>query len=117
MKKYIGVATVLLLPALAEAQFGGINTFFGNIMTFINSVLIPLIFAVALLMFIYGMYKYFILGGSSDTDRATGQKLLVASVVGFVAMVSIWGMVNLVAGGLGLTDSGVKSIPTGPTIK
>ncbi len=116
MKKYIGLSAILTLPVFAHAQFGGIDDFVNSIGSFINAVLIPLIFGVALFMFIYGMYKYFILGGASDSDRASGQKLLISAVVGFVAMVSIWGVVNLVAGGIGLNDSNINSIPKGPSI-
>lgn len=115
--KQILISVPLLLPFIASAQFGGINTFFENIMSFINGVLIPFIFAIALFMFIYGMYKYFIQGGANENDRAAGQKLLISAVVGFVAMVSIWGVVNLIAGGLNFTDSNVNNIPSGPSPK
>ena len=117
MKKAISIvpAFLLFVPYLALAQFGAIDTFLGKISTFINHVLIPLVFAVALLFFIYGMFKYFIQGGDSDDSRETGKQLMIYAVVGFVAMVSIWGVVNLVAGGLGFSaDSNINNIPTGP---
>lgn len=121
MKTYMTALALFLLPLVTFAQFGVIDTFFKNVMTFINNILIPLIFAAALLMFIYGMYRYFILGGSNDGDREVGQQLMIWAVVGFVLMVSIWGIVNLVAGGLqtglGTNNSAPTSIPKGPTIK
>jgi uncharacterized membrane protein YidH (DUF202 family) len=120
MKTFAFVAAALVLPLVSFAQFGVIDNFLRNIMSFINNLLIPLIFAAALLMFIYGMYRYFIQGGDNDGDREVGQQLMIWAVVGFVLMVSIWGIVNLVAGGLqtglGTNNSAPTSIPKGPSI-
>jgi hypothetical protein len=123
MKIYTTIlaSALIALPGIAAAQFGGIDTFLGRIGTFINNVLIPLIFAFALLFFIYGMFKYFIQGGDNDGNRETGKQLMIWAVIGFVLMVSIWGIVNLLAGGLGTAlgtnNSGPNSIPTGPTTR
>ncbi len=117
MKTYTIVAALLLLPGVAAAQFGGIDTFLGSIGTFFNNVLIPLIFALALLFFIYGMFKYFIQGGDDQGNRETGRQLMIWAVLGFVFMVSIWGIVNLVANGLGFSGETVNNIPTGPTLR
>ena len=113
MKKItILTSFLLVLPVITFAQFGDVDTFFNNIGTFINNVLIPLVFAIALLMFVYGMFRFFILGGHSDDDREKGKKLMMWSVVGFVMMVSIWGIVNMVAGGL-FPDQTPPNIPSG----
>lgn len=119
MKKF-GIYTlafaVVLTPALAFAQFGGVNDFLDDVSAFINGTLIPLVFAIALLVFIYGMFQYFILGGSEEDNREKGRSLMLWSIVGFVAMVSIFGVVNLVAGGLGFSDEeNIQNIPNVPT--
>lgn len=107
---------VLVAPVLAFAQFGQINDFLDDVLTFINGTLIPIIFALALLIFIYGMFKFFILGGSDEEDRKKGQQLMLWAIIGFVLMVSIWGIVNLVAGGLGFSqDENIQNIPNVPT--
>lgn len=110
-----GSAALLpLIPVVALAQeFGEIDTFFGKITTFINNTLIPLVFAVALLMFIWGMFWYFI--AKNDTDKEKGKSLAIWAIVAFVLMVSIWGIVNLIAGGLGFSGETVQNIPTAPT--
>jgi uncharacterized membrane protein YraQ (UPF0718 family) len=103
-----------VFPVVAAAQFfEPIDEFLGNVVGFINSVLVPLIFTLALLFFIYGMFKYFILKGDSEGDREKGKQLMLSAVVGFVLMVSIWGIVNLVAGGLqaGLGANRVPELP------
>jgi hypothetical protein len=109
-------AAGFLVPALALAQFGEINSFFNDISSFINSVLIPLVFAIALLVFLWGMFKFFILGGHEEESRAEGRSLMMYAVVGFVLMVSIFGIVNLIANGLGFSkDQNINNIPNAPT--
>lgn len=110
----IAVAGSAFLPVVALAQFGEINTFAGKILTFINDVLIPGIFAIALLMFIWGMFKFFILKGHEDDAQKEGKNLMIYAIVGFVLMVSIFGIVNLVANGLGFKNEQIQGIPNVP---
>jgi len=119
MKK-IGIGTLALalviLPGVAFGQFGEVNDFLDDVSSFINSTLIPLVFALALLMFIWGIFKYFILGGDDEDNREDGKKLMLWSIVGFVVMVSVFGIVNLIAGGLGFSDDeNIQNIPNVPT--
>lgn len=111
------LGTVLLFPVLASAQyFGQVDSFFTRIMGFIDNILIPLLFTLALLFFLYGMFKYFILGGASDDERAKGKQLIIWAIIGFVLMVSIWGIVNMIAGGLFGASSTPPKIPGTPTL-
>ena len=60
---YIALAFVTLFPAVTFAQFGGIDTFFFRMLSFINGILVPFVFGIAFLVFIWGIFKYFIFGG------------------------------------------------------
>lgn len=109
-----GAALLPLTPVVALAQeFGEIDTFIGRITTFINNTLIPLVFAIALVVFIWGMFWFFIAKNDSEKDK--GKDLAIWAVVAFVLMVSIWGIVNLIAGGLGFSGEQIQNIPTTPT--
>jgi hypothetical protein len=105
-------------PLLAFAQVGnfrGFETFVGNVTGFINNVVVPFIFALAFLAFIWGMFKTFILGGSDEEKQEEGKKLMMYSVVGFVLMVSIWGIVNFVSGSFGFQGQNIQAIPNVPS--
>lgn len=115
MKYILSSVTLLLVPMLVSAQFGPIDTFFINILDFINGILVPVIFALALLVFLYGMFKFFILGGSDETERNKGKQLVLWAIIGFVLMVSIWGIVNMIATGLFGTTS-PPTLPGTPTL-
>ena len=115
---YSSVATVALVlsPVIVAAQFGEINDFLGDISSFINGVLIPLLFAIALLLFLYGVFNYFIVGKTDEDKRKDGRDYMIYAIVGFVIMVSVFGIVNLIAGGLGFSDDeNIDNIPNVPT--
>lgn len=113
---------VFALPFVTMAQeedaenFGEISTFIGKISTFINGTLIPLIFGIALLVFLWGIFKYFILGGGDDGKREEGKQLMLYAIIGFVVMVSVFGIVNMIANGLGFSgEDTIQNIPNVPT--
>lgn len=106
-------STLFLLPVVASAQFGEVDSFIGNITSFINNVVIPLIFAIALVVFMWGIFQLFIAKNAEQAED--GKKLAFYAVIGFVLMVSIWGIVNLIAGGLGFSGEQIENIPNVPT--
>lgn len=101
-------------PLFALAQFGEINTFFGKIIQFMNGTLVPLVFALAFLVFLWGMFKTFILGGGDEDKQSEGKQLMMYAIAGFVVMVSLWGIVNLLAGGFGFSGKNIQDIPNLP---
>jgi hypothetical protein len=111
----------LLTPLFAFAQsadagsLSGIKRFLDNIITFMNGTLVPLVFAIAFLVFLWGVFKTFILGGSDPEKQGEGKQLMMYAIAGFVVMVSLWGIVNLVANGLGLKSQNITDIPNLPT--
>jgi len=116
--KFSALAIVVHIPLKAFAAgpyFGRVDGFFSSINGFINGVLVPFIFTIALLVFIYGMFNYFIIGGANETKREEGKKMVTWSIIGFVLMVSIWGIVNLIAGDLFEVNT-PPTLPGTPTL-
>lgn len=86
----------------------GINTFYlqgyaTNIIGIINTILVPVILTIAFLVFIYGVFNYFIMGAADGKKRSEGAQFVLWGVVGFVIILSVWGLVNLLGSTLGLT--------------
>lgn len=126
-KKFIFSGALFLLPIFALAQGAGdgfkadggpIGVVIKNVLVFINGYLVPAIFAIAFLVFIWGIFKYFIFGGANEADQEQGKQLMIYGIVGFVLMVSVWGLVKVISEGLNFNKdaSGIKT-PTGPTVK
>jgi len=117
------IPAALLTPMLALAQFegstggdGGINTLFAGATDFIDSILIPLLLAVAFLLFVVGVAQFFFVTDDSGDAKKKGKTLMIWGVIAFVVIVSIWGIVLLISGGLGLQDGSLDGIPTTPSI-
>ena len=95
---------------------GGVNPsilqgYATSIIGIINSILVPVLMAVAFITFLFGVYKYFILGADSDTERATGRQFVLWGVIGFVVILSLWALVNIVMGTLNLSAGTRPRIP------
>ena len=87
---------------------GGINTFYlqgyaSSIIGIINTILVPVLLTVAFLVFVYGVFNYFILGAANESKRTEGAQFVLWAVVGFVVILSVWGLVSLLGSTLGLT--------------
>ena len=112
----------LLTPLFVFAQAGAgqltpLRTFVQNIITFMNGTLVPLIFALAFLVFLWGMFKTFILGGHDEEKQSEGKQLMMYAIIGFVVMVSLWGIVNLVANGFGFQGQNLQNVPNLPNTR
>lgn len=120
MRRIAITIALFALPFLVLAQvppgpqFGQIGTYIQNIIGFINGYLVPLVFAFAFLMFIWGIFQYFILGGADEGKRETGRQLMIWGVIAFVIMVSVWGVVNVLSSGLGFRSSTLEGVPVTP---
>lgn len=98
----------LALPVVVSAQFtagnaGELGTFGGKILTFINDVVTPLLFAIALVLFIYGAFVFLIQGGGEEESREKGRRYMFWGIIALAILVSVWGITNLIAGGLGFS--------------
>lgn len=109
---------LLIAPVLASAQTGintGVLTPYSNgIIGLIDNVIVPLLFAIAFLYFVYGVYKYFILGADSDSERETGREFVLWSLIGFAVILSVWGLVNVLTETLNIQTGG--NPPRYPTL-
>lgn len=88
---------------------------FEKILTAITAfidVLVPVIFAIALVVFLWGVFKYFIQGGASEEARDSGKQLVMWSIIGFTLMVTVWGIVNVLVTTLGFGSDTRPKIPT-----
>ncbi len=102
-------------PERADGTFGGVAVFFQKLTNLLNDTLVPAVFALAFLVFIWGMFKTFILGGHDEEKQGEGKQLMMYAILGFVIMISIWGIVTIISDSLGLKGTiDPQDLPTGP---
>ncbi len=122
LKTRLAIMVVFMAPAvvqgqgLAQGDTGAFGTLITGITNLINQFLIPLLIALCVLAFIYGVFVYFIAGSDDEEKRATGRSLMLYAIIGFVAIVTLWAIVTFVAGAFGLeTDGEALGGARGPT--
>jgi len=117
MKKILNkivALSLMVLPGVAGAQSGlavsasggPFGTVLREILTISNDIFIPFILGIGFLVFVWGMFKFFIVGGANDEEKDKGKSLMVYATLGFVLIIIFWGVVNLIANSTGLTSDG-----------
>lgn len=76
-----------------------------SIISIINDVFVPVLFAIAFLYFVWGIYKYFILGATEEAAKGEGRQFVLWSLIGFAVILSLWGLVNVVTSVFNLTGT------------
>ena len=84
----------------------------------ILSMLVPLLAALALLAFLWGLAK-FVYSAGSESAREEAKNVMFWGVIGLFVMVSIWGIVwfffsDIFGGGVGANQFGIPSLPKFP---
>jgi hypothetical protein len=93
-----GILAAFTLPLVSFAAVSNISDVGSFIINTINNVFVPVIFAIAFIVFVYGIFETFILGRGSEEAADKGKLLMLYGLIGFVAMVSVWGLVNILTG-------------------
>lgn len=118
MKKALALTSLALsvfaLPLVSFAAINNISDVGSFVINTINNVIVPVLFAIAFIVFLWGAFSTFILGANSGEAKENGKNLMLWGLIGFFVMVSIWGLVNILTGTISF---GNNSGPTGGTPK
>ena len=95
-----------MLCKLGTGIFGGfkIGTYLSYITCLIIKSVIPLIFALAVAGFVWGVVQFFILGADDEKKKETGKQFILWGIIALAVMVSIWGLVRIVGSTFGFND-------------
>jgi hypothetical protein len=106
-------ALLLALPVVASAQALQPVRNFVVALGGIIDILIPILIALALVVFFWGLIQYI---RKSGEGHAEGIKVMTAGLVALFIMVSVWGIINLAQNALGVNPGGVVAVPQVPTV-
>lgn len=81
------------LPELSKPNLTivGITNWFVQVLNYIG----VLLFAAALIMFLYGVFMLMFVHGASEESRSKGKKFMFWGIVSLFVMTSTWGLVNV----------------------
>ncbi len=102
MKKAFVLTSVALAafaaPLVSLAALSNISDVGSFIINTINNVFVPVIFAIAFIVFVWGAFQTFIIGAGDTDVKEKGKNLMLWGLIGFFVMVSVWGLVNILTG-------------------
>jgi len=78
-----------------------VQEFLGKVNEFILNPLITLAFAIAFLLFFFGIFQ-FIRSETVDSKREDGKRKILYGLIGMFIMFSAYGIINLILGTFGI---------------
>lgn len=83
------------MPNVAYAATPALDKFLGNVNRLIINPLIELLFALAVVFFLYGVVQ-FLTNQENEESRTQGKQHMVWGVVGITVMLGVWGLLGVV---------------------
>jgi hypothetical protein len=115
MKKitFIGLFVLSVTPFIAAAQnLSSIQTLVASVGNIVR-MLIPILVALAVVVFFWGLIRYI---RGSGKDHTEGRNIMIAGLVSIFVMVCLWGIIGFSATALGInTNQAGIGIPS-PTV-
>lgn len=117
MKKLLVLMPALFfVPMLTFAQdLTPALSFFAQLSTLVGQILVPLVFAIALVGFFWGLFKTLIWGGADSDKREEGKKLMLWSIIALTVMVLIYGIIYFLGDLFGIAQVNEIRIPRAPS--
>jgi len=115
MKKALAITTGTLIafvaPLISFAAVDSLSDAGSFIIDTINNVLVPVLFAIAFIVFLWGAFDAFILGANDEAKKDHGKNLMLWGLIGFFVMVSIWGLVNILTSSVQFSNNSGPILP------
>jgi len=104
---------ISLLPVGQNCSSLGANSKFQDVLCFvtkiINDSVIPLIFAVAVLSFVWGVVQ-FVINNGEEAKREKGRQFMIWGIIALAVMISVWGLVRILGSTFGLDVSFIPRV-------
>lgn len=128
MKRLFFTALSFVLPVITLAQTpirsplyrppaGGSSGGIEGVITVIQRILnllLPVVVTLALLLFIWGLV-IFIKNAGNEEGRKEGKRRMGWGIVAIFVIITIWGIVRLIAGTFNIQEGGTIDIPQFPS--
>ena len=85
-----------------------VDVFIGNVNRVILNPIIYLLFALALVFFLYGVLE-FLMNQENDEKKTIGKSHMIWGIIGITIMFGVWSILNILLGTLGITDIDPKA--------
>jgi len=93
--------TAAINPSLCPGNFNDVRGILNWFTCLLIDSIVPLLMAVALVLFIYGVVQY-IFNANDSAKREDGRKFMIWGIVALFVISSVWGLVKLLATTFGI---------------
>jgi hypothetical protein len=80
----------------APGQLNTITDFINYLTCLLGRALVPLVFALALLTFVWGVVKY-VIAAKDSNEREEGRMFMIYGIIALFVMISVWGLVAVLS--------------------
>lgn len=111
---YVSLWVVAIVPQISFAAFDRIKSLLRDFKSVLD-LLIPIIFALALIFFFYGLAQF--IRSVSDKTIAEGKNKMIWGIIALFVMISIWGIIRYIGDSVGIdtrVNSGSSSSSNNP---
>lgn len=105
----------LFALAQTDPNLTPLLSFFAQLSTLVGQILVPLVFALALVGFFWGLFKTLIWGGADESKREEGKKLMLWSIIALTVMVLIYGIIYFLGNLFGIERVNEVQLPKAPS--
>jgi succinate dehydrogenase/fumarate reductase cytochrome b subunit len=102
-----------------KIAYADLDTFIGKVDSLIINPLITLLFALAVVYFLYGMFE-FIANAENDEKKTSGKQHMLWGVVGLTIMMGVWFILNVILSTFNISsdvvnpEKGTVNLPPSP---
>src|SRR3989344_8630604 len=87
----------------ANVAYASIDSFIRNADRLIINPLINLLFALALVYFLYGVFEFFLNQGNEE-KKTSGKSHMLWGVIGITIMMGVWAILGIITNTLNISD-------------
>ena len=87
-----------------------LQSYLSGILDFLGNAVVPVLLAVAILIFLWNITRYFIIGCANEESQEKARSLAIWGILAFVIIIAVWGIVNIVTETFGISG-GSDPIP------
>lgn len=87
---------------IAYAASTSLNGFIGNVDTMIINPLIGLLFALAIVYFLYGVFE-FLSNQENEEKKTTGKQHMIWGIIGITIMMGVWTILGILLNTMGIS--------------
>lgn len=94
-------------PATGKAT---LKAFIDYLICILQKSVVPLIFALSLTVFLWGIAQY-VINTENEDKKNLGKQLMLWGIIGISVMVAVWGLVGILGGTFGFNTSVIPQLP------